>query len=226
MNRFFLYLALALLLFSCTDPKPDGPSPTPSPQPVNPTPTTVAVTGVSLSKTTLSLTEGDKETLTATVSPSNATNKTVNWTTSNASVATVSNGTVSAVKAGTATITVTTQDGGKTATCAVTVVAKHVDVQSVSVTDPSGKAESTQAPETTLQLTAKVSPDNASDKTVTWRSSNEAVAKVDGSGLVSILAEGSVVITAAAGGKEGTYTLTVKIYGNENFNEGGTVKWN
>ena len=83
---------------------------------------TVSVTGVELNKSTLSLDEGDTYTLTATVAPADAANKAVTWTSSNSSVATVdSNGKVTAVSSGTATITVTTVDGGKTATCAVTV---------------------------------------------------------------------------------------------------------
>lgn len=82
---------------------------------------TVSVTGVELNKSTLSLDEGDTYTLTATVAPADAANKAVTWTSSNSSVATVNNGVVTAVSSGTATITVTTVDGGKTATCAVTV---------------------------------------------------------------------------------------------------------
>ncbi|MDR1860787.1 MAG: Ig-like domain-containing protein, partial [Bacteroidales bacterium] len=82
----------------------------------------VVVTGVTLNKTTLSLAVSGSETLTATVAPENATNKTVNWTTSNTAVATVNaSGLVTTVSAGTATITITTQDGNKTATCTVTV---------------------------------------------------------------------------------------------------------
>ncbi|MBR1927195.1 MAG: Ig-like domain-containing protein [Bacteroidales bacterium] len=84
---------------------------------------TVAVAGVSVSKSTLSLTEGFSETLSATVSPDNATNKAISWKSSDTGVATVDNsGKVTAVKAGSATITVTTTDGSKTATCAVTVM--------------------------------------------------------------------------------------------------------
>jgi uncharacterized protein YjdB len=82
----------------------------------------VPVTGVSLNKTTMNLTVGITETLTATITPSNATNKAVTWRSSNTSVATVSvYGLVTPVVAGSATITVTTSDGNKTATCAVTV---------------------------------------------------------------------------------------------------------
>jgi len=82
---------------------------------------TVAVTGVTVSPTTLSLTLGSNATgtLIATVSPDNATNKNVSWSSSDTSKATVSNGTVTAVAAGTATITVTTEDGDKTAACTV-----------------------------------------------------------------------------------------------------------
>ena len=82
----------------------------------------VAVTGVTLNQTSLSLSVGGSATLVATVSPSNATNKNVEWDSSNAGVASVnSNGKVTAVGAGQATITVTTLDGGRTATCSVTV---------------------------------------------------------------------------------------------------------
>ena len=84
----------------------------------------VAVTGVTLNKTSLELEVGGTETLTATVAPADATDKVVTWSSSNTSVATVdASGNVKAVAVGTATITVTTEDGSKTATCAVTVTA-------------------------------------------------------------------------------------------------------
>jgi len=83
---------------------------------------TVAVTGVTLNQTTATLALTDSPlTLVATVAPTDATNKTVSWTSSNAAVATVAGGVVTPVAAGSATVTVTTQDGGKTATCIVTV---------------------------------------------------------------------------------------------------------
>jgi len=81
----------------------------------------VAVTGVTLNQTSLSLAVGGSATLIATVSPSNATNKNVAWNSNNTGIATVSSGTVTAVGAGSATITVTTLDGSKTAACSVTV---------------------------------------------------------------------------------------------------------
>lgn len=81
----------------------------------------VPVTGVSLDKATMSLTAGSTGTLTATITPENATNKNLTWTSDNEAVVAVSDGVVSAVAAGTANITVTTADGDKTATCVVTV---------------------------------------------------------------------------------------------------------
>jgi len=81
----------------------------------------IPVTGVTLSSTTAGLTTGGTLTLTPTVLPANATNKDVSWTSNSATVATVNNGLVTAVAPGTAVITVTTQDGNKTAACTVTV---------------------------------------------------------------------------------------------------------
>ena len=90
-------------------------------------PVTVPVTGVTLDKNELALTVGDTAPLTATVAPENATNKNVTWTSDNKEVATVVDGKVTAVDAGTANITVTTEDGEYTATCAVTVREKPAD---------------------------------------------------------------------------------------------------
>ena len=89
---------------------------------------TVSVTGVSLNKSSTSIEEGSTEQLTETVAPSNATDKSVSWSTSNSSVATVSNGLVTAVSAGSARITVTTTDGGYTAYCDVSVTASKNDI--------------------------------------------------------------------------------------------------
>ncbi len=155
-------------------------------------PTTVAVTGVSLNKQTLSLVEGDSETLTATVAPSNATNKAVSWKSSDASVASVDNsGKVTAVKAGSATITVTTTDGSKTATCSVTVTAKTIEVNDVGL----DKSEMEMVAGDSYQFTVTLKPDNASDKALSWSSSDENVATVDNSGKVTAISEGKVTIT-------------------------------
>ncbi len=162
--------------------------------------TTVAVTGVKLDTTSATLAPGESVQLTATVSPSNATDKTVTWTSSNTKVATVSGGKVTAVAAGTVTITATV--GGKSATCTVTVKAASSGSTTVAVTSVSlNKSSASLTAGDTLQLTATVSPSNATNKTVTWTSSNTKVATVSG-GKVTAVAAGTVTITATVGGQE------------------------
>ena len=164
----------------------------------------VHVTGVSVNPATLSLVEGTSDQLRATVTPSDAANKSVSWTSSATAIATVDNtGKVTAVSAGTATITVKTADGGKTATCAVTVTTKVIPVTGISI-EEGATAEVEEGK--TVALTAKVQPDNATDKTVTWTSSNKAIATV-ADGVVTGVAAGQAVITAKAGDKEATCTV-------------------
>ena len=146
----------------------------------------VAVTSVTLNKTSLSLVNGNSETLTATVNPSNATDKTVTWSSSNTSVATVSNGTVTAKGVGTATITATA--GGKSAVCTVTVT---VPVAGVSL----NKTSLSLTKGSTETLTATITPNNATNKNVTWSSSKTSVATVDSNGMVTAVSSGSAIIT-------------------------------
>ncbi len=167
---------------------------------------TVPVTGVSLNKTSTSITIGSTETLTATVTPSDATNKSVTWSSSDTNIATVSNGTVTAKAVGTATITVKTVDGNKTATCAVTV--NPIAVTGITLNKTSLTFSSLNS---TQQLTATVTPENATNKTVTWESSNTSVATVSSSGVVTSKGSGTATITASAGGKSATCAVTVNI---------------
>ena len=163
----------------------------------------IAVTSVTLDKTSLSLTEGETATLKATVGPDNATDKTVTWSSSNAAVASVdASGNVTAVKVGTATITA--KAGDKSATCAVTV--NPVPVSSITLDQDS----ITLMIDQTFTLTATVGPDNATDKTVTWSSSDASVATVDASGKVKGIKEGTATITAKAGAQSATCTVTVE----------------
>ncbi|MGI5881098.1 MAG: S-layer homology domain-containing protein, partial [Syntrophomonadaceae bacterium] len=137
---------------------------------------TVAVTGVSLDKNTLNLSAGGAtSTLVATVNPAKATNKNVTWSSSNTNIATVANGVVTPVAAGSATITVKTEDGNFTATCAVTVVSPSIYVTGVSLDKDT---LSLTAGGVTGSLVATVTPANATNKNVTWSSSNESVATV------------------------------------------------
>ena len=195
---------------------------------------TVPVTGVKLNTETLELYTGDTATLTATVQPSNATNKDVTWESSDTSVATVdTSGLVTAVGAGTATITVTTADQSKTATCEVTVTAASVPVTGVTLSQNQASLYYNRTPNT-LTLTATVAPDNATNKAVTWTSSNPSVATVK-NGVVTAVAPGTAVITATAAdgsGASASCTVTVSSYlppANPNYRitveatQGGTV---
>ena len=203
MNAFKLPLMAAFLIglaVACGKPEPDpGHGQTTPSQPQ-----VVAVSSVSLDKTSVSLNVGESVTLAATVKPDNATNKTVSWSSSNASVASVdASGKVSAVAEGTATITA--KAGDKSATCSVTVTKKVVAVESVTLDKSSLELNEGE----TATLTATVKPDNASDKTVTWSSSKTSVATVDANGKVTAVAEGNATITAKAGNKSATCSVTV-----------------
>ena len=169
----------------------------------------VNVTEVTLDKTELTLTEGETETLTATVRPDNADNRKVTWSSDKTDVATVDgDGRVTAVKAGVATVTVTTEDGGKTASCKVTVKAKAVNVTEVTL----DRTELTLTEGETGTLTATVKPDNADNRKVTWSSDKTDVATVDGDGRVTAVKAGvaTVTVTTEDGGKTASCKVTVK----------------
>ena len=171
----------------------------------------VKATDVTLNQTSLTLTnEGETATLQAIVSPSNTTNKNVTWSSSNRSVATVSNGVVTAVANGTATITVRTLDGSnKTATCAVTV--KNLPVKATGVILNLADLPLTSIGQTyTLQAT--VSPSNATNKSVVWTSSNPSVAIVNSNGVVTAVANGTTTVKATTtdgSNKSATCAVTV-----------------
>jgi uncharacterized protein YjdB len=228
---------------------------------------TVNVTGVTLAPTSATLTLGETETVTLipTVLPGDATDKSVTWSSSNEAVATVADGVVTAVAAGEATITVTTTDGAKTATCAVTVAAPAPSTYTVTLKEgtedatgwtitpaeatTTGVAAGTEVKATyggvkkvksvkavkkaavpvtaitlnktetsikvgateTLSVTA-VAPDNATDKTYTWKTSDESKATVDQDGKVTAVAAGTVTIYAEANdgsGVKGNCSVTV-----------------
>lgn len=169
------------------------------------TPVVPEVTGVTLSAATATLTEGEIFQLTAKAEPANAST-TFKWSSSDTKIATVNeSGLVSAVAAGTAIITVATANG-KTATCSVTVKAKVIEAAGITldVTKITIKVGGQ------VTLKATVSPDNATDKTVTWSSSNVAVATVNASGLVSGLTKGEATITATCGKVSATCIVTVE----------------
>ena len=171
----------------------------------------IAVTGVKLSAASMTLREGDKGTLTATVEPANATNKNVEWWTSDLDVVSVtstsggSNGYVEARGAGKATVTVKTEDGEFSASCEITVEKKEVPVTGIALEQsslllPVGN---------TYALKAHVQPSNATDQDIKWGSSNGGVATVDQTGKVTAVAAGTVDILATLAGKFARCTVQV-----------------
>ena len=162
----------------------------------------IPVTSITLDKTSVEMVEGDELTLTATVKPDDATDKTVTWTSSAESIATIQDGKVTAIKEGQATITA--KAGEKSATCKVTVSQKVIPVTSITLDKTS--AEMVEGDE--LTLTATVKPDDATDKNVTWTSSDESIATVQ-NGKVIAIKEGQATITAKAGEKKAECYLSV-----------------
>ena len=163
----------------------------------------IAVTGVKLSAASMTLREGEKGTLTATVEPANATNKNVEWWTSDLDVVSVistsgsSNGYVEARKAGTATVTVKTEDGEFSASCEITVEKKEVPVTGISIEPSSLKLPVGD----TYSLILHVQPSDATNQDIKWLSTNESVATVNAEGKVTAVAAGSAEIRAMLEGK-------------------------
>ena len=197
-----------------------------------PAPETVAVTGVTVNPTTLSLNEGAHGSITATVAPVDATNQNVSWSSDATAVATVDDyGNVTAVKEGTATITVTTEDGGKTATCFVTVKKPLPDTVAVTGVTVNPTTLSLKEGENG-SITATVAPVDATNQKVSWSSDATAVATVDDKGNVTAVKEGTAIITVTTddGGKTATCTVTVSASQTEptkeytvKFYDGGIV---
>jgi len=210
MKKHFFTLFLGVLsyvlIFSCTEK-------------------TVHVDGISVNPSSVSLVEGETSMLSATVSPSNADNKQVIWSSNdNSTVMVDATGKITAMKAGNATVTVTTSDGGLTAFCHVTVTAKIISVSSISLDKTS--VEMFEGESMTIKVS--INPSDATDKSVIWKSSNEAVATVNSQGKVTALTAGKANIKATAndGGLSATCIVSVKSrrdggiddYNNENLN--------
>ncbi len=164
----------------------------------------IRVRGVSLSESEMTLGEGDKVLLEPVFDPENATNQNVVWESSDKSVAMVEDGVVTAISAGNAVIEVKTLDGGYTAECEIEVIVT-VPVESVSL-DQSSLSLTVGG---NITLEATVLPDDATDRTVVWHSSNESVAAVE-DGVVTAISAGEAVITATSGEKSASCVVTVQ----------------
>ncbi|MBE6136441.1 MAG: Ig domain-containing protein [Erysipelotrichaceae bacterium] len=173
----------------------------------------VHVTGISFLSQTATVTEGNSRTIYASISPYNATNDNITWTSSDESVATVTKGVnsllyyegvVNAIKPGKATIKATTEDGGFTASCVVTVT-EIVHVKGVSLNYDSLKIEKGSQ----KQLIEHLDPTWPDNDNVSWSSSDESVAIVSDSGLVTAVSEGEATIKATT--EDGGFTAECKV---------------
>lgn len=166
----------------------------------------VKVTGVSLNKSTLEILLGSSETLIKTITPSNATNQDVIWTSSDSNIVSVNkNGKVTAKNIGTATIIASNH--GYRSECKINVV-KSIVLKSITI----NKSALTIKEQASEKLEIKYSPTNATNKKITWRSSNNTIATVDQNGKVTGIKPGSATITAVSddGGIVATTKVTVE----------------
>lgn len=189
----------------------------------------VPLTGLSFDQSSLTLDAGANATLSLIKTPSDATLRgDIIWKSSDTAVATItSDGLVTAMSPGSATITASVD--GCTATCIVTVPVPVPEpdpdptpVSSITLNQGSLKLKQNE----TAQLVATVGPEDASDKTVRWSSSNTAIATVDSTGMVKALKEGSCVISAKAGDKTATCSVTVSNAVSGGIEGTGEEDWN
>ena len=179
----------------------------------------IPVTSVTLAPETLSIEEGKTAGLTATISPANASDQQFSWDVKDTEIASVygytsETKTVTALKEGQTQITVTVD--GQTASCTVTVTPRTISVESITL----NKTQLSLVKGATETLTATVLPTTATDKAVTWESSDTAVATVE-NGVVTAVAAGNATITAKAGEKTATCAVTVTNPSNSGSSSGG-----
>ena len=165
-----------------------------------------AVTGVTIEPSEAELPAGYSMKLTATVLPENATNKNVVYSVDDESILSVDqDGNITGLSLGIATVTVTTEDGGFTASAEITVI--PVQVTGVSISPKSVSV----ALGHTIQLTASITPSNAANKNLSWSVSDETIISVDGQGTVTGLSGGTatVTVTTEDGGFSASAEITV-----------------
>ncbi|MRI00429.1 T9SS type A sorting domain-containing protein [Kriegella sp. EG-1] len=180
----------------------------------------ISVTGITVDPTSASIQVDETTTIQAIIAPTNATNKSVTWTSSDTSIATVNtNGVVRGIAAGDATITATTTDGDFSATAQLTISAKPIPVTGITV-DPT--SASIQVDEiTTIQ--AIIAPTNATNKSVTWTSSDTSIAAVNTNGVVRGIAAGDATITATTTDGDFSATANIIVSSNQICNAQGAI---
>ena len=167
---------------------------------------TVKLTSLTLKSNMEILTKGENTTIYAVYNPSNVTDKVLYWSSSNTNVARISEGNVTAVGNGVATITATSRDGNKTASCQIVVVDKNTQMQNIALKTTNANMK----PGESTSIYATYNPSNVTDKVIYWISSDEKVARVS-EGMVTAVGEGTATITAITkdGGKIATCEITV-----------------
>ena len=163
--------------------------------------TTVPVSGIKLDKSSLSLEIGQKATLTATIAPADATNKSITWSTANQTIATVNNGVVTGVATGETTLTAKTNDGGYSVTIPVKVLPNAVKVTEIKLVGVPAKTEIGRS----TTFSAVITPADATDMSVTFTSSNPEVATVE---FTKAESNYSLALLKAVGSGKATITAT------------------
>lgn len=171
------------------------------------TPTVIPVTSVSLDKNTLNIKKGESATLTATVKPSDATNRSVKWSANNSNV-TVSNGKVTGKAVGTSVVTVTTDDGGYTATCDVTIQKKVPEIVPVTGVELN-KSQMTLEVDSSVTLIATVKPPTATNQSVKWSVNNSNVIVQNGTVTAKTVGTSIVTVTTNDGNHKAQCTVEV-----------------
>jgi uncharacterized protein YjdB len=180
---------------------------------------TISVSAITLNATQVNLDKGKQYALTASISPTNASNKDIIWKSEDPSVATVDNGLVTAVGYGTTKITASSADGGASASCVVNVPIADVPVMSVSLSSPSFTLTVGQS----RTITATVNPSNATQRGIVWTSSAPEVATVSG-GIITARSAGVTKITASSTDGVHKASITVTVNGADRSNEIATIK--
>ena len=170
----------------------------------------ILVSEITLLSTVVNMTPAQTIQLSATITPANASNQSIVWSSSNPAAATVSNGLITAIAAGSATITVSSTDGSNVSSTALVTVTEVPIIPVMGIT--LNQTSATLHPTNTLTLTASVTPSNATNKMVTW-SSSSANAIVNSSGVVTAISAGSAIIraTTVSGNLTATCTLTITV---------------
>lgn len=164
------------------------------------------LTGIRLNTQTLVLKKDATAKLTVTFQPQDASNKNVTWTSNADNIVSVSqDGTLTAKAAGTATITALAEEGSHVASCTVTVSETDVPVQSVTINAPNKTLKVGE----TSQLSAIITPHNATARDVTWSSSSDSVSVEASTGKITAVKQGTATITATVGGKNATCEIQV-----------------